>query len=48
VVFDEFFNFPGWEAHEARAWQEYVAATGVRFRYEAYTLDHEQVVLRII
>lgn len=47
VVFDEFFNYPGWEAHEARAWAEYVAAYGVGFTYEAYTLDNEQVVVRI-
>jgi hypothetical protein len=47
VVFDEFFNYPGWEEHEARAWGEYTAAHGVTFRYEAYTLDHEQVVLRV-
>lgn len=47
VVFDEFFNFPGWEAHEARAWTEYVAAGRLGFRYEAYTLDNEQVVVRL-
>ena len=47
VVFDEFFNFPGWREHEFRAWHEHVAATGVRYRYEAYTYSDEQVVLRI-
>ncbi len=47
VVFDEFFNYPGWQAHEARAWAEYVAAHQVSFTYEAYTHDHEQVVVRI-
>jgi hypothetical protein len=47
IVFDEFFNYPGWEQHEARAWREFVAAHDVAFRYEAYTLDHEQVVVRI-
>jgi hypothetical protein len=47
IVFDEFFNYPGWEEHEARAWREFTAAQGVGFRYEAYTFDHEQVVVRI-
>ncbi|NMH90875.1 class I SAM-dependent methyltransferase [Pseudonocardia bannensis] len=48
IVFDEFFNYPGWEAHEARAWQEYVAARpGLGFRYEGYTMDNEQVVIRL-
>ncbi|MGQ0575898.1 MAG: class I SAM-dependent methyltransferase [Pseudonocardia sp.] len=48
VVFDEYFNYPGWEQHEARAWREHVAEHGVRFRYEAYSYDNEQVVVRII
>ncbi|KAI0386368.1 hypothetical protein F5Y04DRAFT_243921 [Hypomontagnella monticulosa] len=48
VVFDEYFNFPGWDGrHEHRAWQEYVARTGTRFTYLAYTANDEQVVLRI-
>lgn len=47
VVFDEFFNYPGWQDHEARAWREFVAATGCAFAWEAYTVDNEQVVVRI-
>jgi predicted O-methyltransferase YrrM len=48
IVFDEFLNFAEWERHEARAWQEYVAEHHVAFRYEAYTHDHEQVVVRLL
>ncbi|MDN5933133.1 MAG: class I SAM-dependent methyltransferase [Pseudonocardia sp.] len=48
VVFDEFFNYPGWERHEARAWREHVDAHGIAFRYEAYTHDNEQVVVRLL
>ncbi|SHE69211.1 TylF/MycF/NovP-related O-methyltransferase [Streptoalloteichus hindustanus] len=47
VVFDEFFNYPGWQEHEYRAWQEYVAETGIEFRYEGYTVDNEQVIARV-
>lgn len=47
VIFDEYFNFPGWEQHEHRAWEEYVARTGTEFTYEAYTADDEQLVVRI-
>jgi len=47
VVFDEFFNFRGWQDHEAKAWQEYVDRTGTTFTFEAYTHDNEQVVVRI-
>lgn len=25
IVFDEYFNYPGWEQHEFRAFQEYIA-----------------------
>ena len=47
VVFDEFFNYPGWQAHEYRAWTEYVEHTGIAFRYEAFTFDNEQVVVTL-
>ncbi|MFE7418622.1 class I SAM-dependent methyltransferase [Rhodococcus sp. NPDC057529] len=47
IVFDEFFNFPGWQEHEYRAWTEFVDRTGVVFEYLSYTANHEQVVVRI-
>jgi hypothetical protein len=47
VVFDEYLNYPGWEEHEYRAWTEYVAKAGLLFEYEGYTLDHEQVIVRV-
>jgi hypothetical protein len=48
LMFDEFFNYAGWERHEYRAWQEYLDRTGTRAEYLAYTSDHEQVVVRIV
>lgn len=45
IVFDEYFNYPGWEQHEHRAWDEYVTRSGTTFRYEAYTFNNEQVVV---
>ncbi len=47
ILFDEYFNYPGWERHEHRAWQEYVDRTGTGFVYESYTANHEQVAVRI-
>jgi predicted O-methyltransferase YrrM len=47
VLFDEFFNYPGWQQHEYKAWTEYVERTGTKFSYEAYTLNNEQVAARI-
>jgi predicted O-methyltransferase YrrM len=48
VVFDEFFNFPGWEDQEFRAWQEYLEKSRAQVCYEAYTVNNEQVVVRIV
>jgi predicted O-methyltransferase YrrM len=31
VVFDEFFNFPGWQEHEYLAWSEFVGSSGRSF-----------------
>jgi hypothetical protein len=47
IVFDEYFNYPGWQRHEHLAWQEYAGRTGTEFGYEAYTHNHEQVVVRV-
>jgi ABC-type polysaccharide/polyol phosphate transport system ATPase subunit len=47
IVFDEFFGYPGFREHEYRAWTEYVEETGLRFRYEGYTRDNEQVIVRM-
>ncbi|WP_127781667.1 class I SAM-dependent methyltransferase [Rhodococcus sp. X156] len=44
VLFDEYFNYPGWQQGEHRAWMEHVQATGLSFRFDSYTYDHEQVV----
>jgi Macrocin-O-methyltransferase (TylF) len=48
VVFDEYFDYPGWQAQEHRAWTEFVARTGVRFEYLGFTADDEQVAVRLL
>ncbi|MGH3435504.1 MAG: class I SAM-dependent methyltransferase [Sciscionella sp.] len=47
ILFDEYFNYPGWREHEFRAWLEYATRTGTRSSYQAYTLDNEQVAIKI-
>lgn len=47
LVFDEFFNYPGWQQHEYLAWTEFLARTGRTYEYLAYTGNHEQVVVRL-
>ncbi len=48
VVFDEYFNYPGWQDHEHKAWMEFVEQTGITYRWEAYSLDHEQLVATVL
>ena len=33
IVFNEYFNYPNWRAHEYRAWQEFCAAHSVTYEY---------------
>jgi hypothetical protein len=37
IVFDEYWNYPGWENHEFKAFQEFCARRGVTYRYVAFT-----------
>lgn len=47
IVFDEYFNYPGWEQGEFKAFQEFVAKYRVRYRYLTYNRKHEQVAMII-
>ena len=44
LVFDEYFNYPNWRAHEHRALREFVEATGRSFRYFGYAFRQAGVV----
>ena len=45
ILFDEYFNYPNWEQHEYKAFQEFVTAKSVSYRYLAFA--RQQVVVRI-
>lgn len=47
IVFDEYFNYDGWRQGEYRAFQEFVARTGLRYEYLTYNHRHQQVAVRI-
>jgi hypothetical protein len=47
LLFDEYFNFPGWEQHEHKAFLEFIERTGHDFEYVAYNGLHEQVLVRL-
>lgn len=45
VAFNDYFNYPGWQEHEHKAWAEWVAASGATFRYVACNVRHQQVIV---
>jgi hypothetical protein len=47
VVFDEYFNYPGWKQHEFKAFIEFVENGKKTFEYIGYVYRHSQVAIRI-
>jgi predicted O-methyltransferase YrrM len=47
IVFDEYFNYPGWEQGEHKAFQEFIKQTGFAYEYVGYNRRHEQVAVKI-
>jgi hypothetical protein len=43
IVFDEYFNYPGWEVHEFKAWKEFCATYNMGYRYDSFVSAHQQV-----
>lgn len=48
IVFDEFYNYPNFEKHEWKAFQEFVQDNHLKTEYIAYNRNHEQVAVRIL
>lgn len=48
IAFDEYFNYPGWQMHEYKAFQEYVKENHIRYEYLAYTDRDCAVCVRIL
>ena len=47
IVFDEFFNYPGWQDGEFKAFNELIAETGWKYDWLGYGCFHEQVAVII-
>jgi predicted O-methyltransferase YrrM len=45
IVFDEYFNYPGWQHHEFKAFQEFVSDRRIEYTYLGYS--RIQVAVRI-
>ncbi len=48
IVFDEYFNYPGWQNGEIKAFKEFLDAYGIKYQYVTYNNRGEQVALKII
>lgn len=46
VVFDEYFGYHGWQQHEHKAFEEFLAASGLTF--EAIAIGHMNLAVRLL
>jgi hypothetical protein len=47
IVFDEYFNYPGWRQHEYKAFQEFISETGLAYSYIGFSAEKGHVAVRI-
>jgi Macrocin-O-methyltransferase (TylF) len=47
LVFDEYFNYPNWQRHEWRAFQEFVRDTGTTYTYLGFAQKNGHVAVRL-
>jgi len=45
ILFDEYFNYPNWERHQFKAFQEFVSERGIKYAYLGFA--RQQVAVRI-
>ena len=48
IVFDEYFNYPGWQHHEFKAFKEFIKHSGLAYEYAAFVSRHQQVCVVIL
>ncbi|MGE0046157.1 MAG: class I SAM-dependent methyltransferase [Hyphomonadaceae bacterium] len=47
IVFDEYYNYPNWREHEFKAFQEFIAESGKRYRYIGFSMLQGQASVQI-
>jgi len=47
IVFDEYFNYPSWQRHEWKAFQEFVRDSGLAYRYLGFAQKNGHVAVRL-
>jgi SAM-dependent methyltransferase len=48
IVFDEYFNYPGWREHEVKAFEEFVRPNNREFKFLSFVKNHQQVAIQIV
>lgn len=47
LVFDEYYNYPNWQEHEFKAFQEFIGETGLKYRYIGFSMLQGQAAVQI-
>jgi hypothetical protein len=47
IMFDEYYNYPNWREHEYKAWQEFVAARKITYRYAGFSTMRYHAAVQI-
>ena len=47
ILFDEYFNYPGWQNDEFAAWQSVVEENNIEYEYIGMVTRHQQVAIKI-
>ncbi len=47
ILFDEYFNYPGWKLHEFKAWAEFCRTSGTQYSYVGFTALDGRVLVQI-
>lgn len=47
IVFDEYFNYPNWQRHEWRAFQEFVRDSGFTYAYLGFAQKNGHVAVKL-
>lgn len=48
ILFDEYLNYPAWQQHEFRAFQEFIAQTGKGYRYIGFASSDCAVAVKML
>ena len=48
IVFDEFFNYPGWKQHEYKAFMEFVNSKNFKYEFIGFVPSNQQLAVKIL